>query len=85
MLLAIEYRVDDFAGWKAIFDKDPMGRGEHGVISHVIYRDSDDDEHVMLSLEFASSEEARMFLSTLQPVWRVSGATQAWILQKAEP
>jgi hypothetical protein len=30
-MLLIEYRVADFAGWKAVFDQDPMGRKPHGV------------------------------------------------------
>jgi hypothetical protein len=38
----------------------------------------------MLSLEFPSAKEAKSFLDVLQPVWDVSGAGQAWVLQEAE-
>jgi hypothetical protein len=83
-ILMIEYRVADFAGWKAVFDQDPMGRGSHGVSRHWIYQDCDDPNHLMLSMEFASAEEARAFRNAMQPVWEVSGAGQAWTLREAE-
>jgi len=38
----------------------------------------------MLSLEFPSTDQAKTFLNLLQPVWEVSGAGQAWVLQEAE-
>jgi hypothetical protein len=82
-ILMIEYRVDDFREWKAVFDQDPMGRNRHGVVRHWIYQDSDDANHLMLSLEFPSAEQAKIFRDTLQPVWEVSGAMQAWVLQEA--
>ena len=38
----------------------------------------------MLSLEFPSADHAKTFLTLLQPVWDVSGAQRAWVLQEAE-
>ena len=29
-VLQIEYDVSDFGGWKAVFDRDPLGRATHG-------------------------------------------------------
>jgi hypothetical protein len=84
MLLLIDYRVADFAGWKAAFDQDPMGRKPHGVTRHWLYRDAEDPGHLMLGLEFSSAEQAKAFRNALAPVWAVSGAGQAWILQQAE-
>jgi hypothetical protein len=83
-ILLIEYRVADYQEWKAVFDQDPMGRRSHGVTRHWIYLDTGDPNHLMLSLEFPSAEEATAFRNTLQPVWKVSGAGQAWILQMAD-
>lgn len=83
-ILLIEYRVAEFAGWRAVFDRDPMGRKQHGVTHHWIYQSSDDTNHVMLSLQFPSAEQARSFRQALQPVWDASGAQQAWILREAE-
>jgi hypothetical protein len=38
----------------------------------------------VVSLEFSSGEAADTFRKALQPVWDVSGAGQAWVLQEAE-
>jgi hypothetical protein len=85
-VLLIDYRVEDFDGWKAVFDQDPLGRRSHGVTHHRLYRDADDPEHLLLSLEFPSADQARRFrdLPALQAVWEVSGAGQAWVLGEAE-
>jgi heme-degrading monooxygenase HmoA len=85
-VLMIEYQVPDFASWKQIFDRDPMGRKPHGVTRHWIYQDADDPNHVMLSMEFGSAEDARRFLNepAFQQVWDRSGARQAWVLEEAE-
>jgi hypothetical protein len=83
-ILLIEYRVTDFDQWKAFFDQDPMGRSGHGVTSQHVYRDAGDPDHVMLSLEFRSAGPAEAFRRVLQPVWEVSGARQAWVLEEVE-
>jgi hypothetical protein len=79
----IEYRVEDVVGWRAIFDQDPVGREQHGVIRHCIYQDSKDPNPIMPSLELPSAEEAKTFRKALEPVWAVSGAGQAWVLEQA--
>jgi hypothetical protein len=83
-MLLIDYRVTDVAGWKAVFDQDPMGRKSHGVTRHRLYRDAEDPNHLLLSLEFPSTDQAKRFRNLLQPVWEVSGAGQAWVLQETE-
>jgi hypothetical protein len=82
-ILLIEYRAEDVVGWRAIFDQDPMGRTQHGVIRHWIYQDCEDPNHIMLSLEFPSVDEAKRFRKALESVWEVSGAGQAWVLEQA--
>jgi hypothetical protein len=83
-ILLIEYRVTDVAEWTAVFDQDPMGRKAAWVSHHWIYQDCDDPNHLMLSLEFPSAEKAKTFCNVLQPVWDMSGAGQAWVLQESE-
>jgi hypothetical protein len=65
-ILLVEYRTPDFEGWKEVFDRDPMDRQGSGVTRHWIYRDADDPNHVILSLEFASAQAARTFLDLLE-------------------
>jgi hypothetical protein len=82
-MLLIDYRVQDVVGWRAIFDQDPMGRARHGVTRHWLYQDCEDPNHIMVSLEFPSAQQAKRFRKALQPVWEVSGARQAWVLEQA--
>ena len=83
-ILLVEYRVDDFGEWKAVFDADPMDRAAHGVTRHWIDRDPDDPNHHMLGMELATPEQARAFRDALAPVWDMSGAGQSWILEPDE-
>jgi hypothetical protein len=75
-ILLIEYRTPDFGGWKEMVDRDPMDREGHGVTRHWLYQDADDPTHIMLSLEFPSTDKARVFLSALAPVRDVSGVVR---------
>ena len=59
-ILLIDYRVQDVVGWRAIFDQDPVGRAQHGVTRHWIYQDCEDPNHLMVSLEFPSAEQAKV-------------------------
>jgi hypothetical protein len=54
------------------------------VTRHWLYRDVDDPNHLMLSLEFPSTDQATTFLDVLRPVWDVSGAQRAWVLQETD-
>jgi uncharacterized protein YciI len=83
-ILLVEYRVEDFGSWKAVFDSDPMDRAAHGVTKHWIHRDPDDPNHYMVGMEFATHEQAQAFREALAPVWEMSGAGQAWILEPTE-
>jgi uncharacterized protein len=83
-ILMIEYDVEDFNPWKAVFDSDPLDRTSYGVVKHWIYRDPDDPNHHMLGMEFATAQQAKEFRAALAPMWEVSGAGQAWILEQVE-
>jgi hypothetical protein len=79
----------DFEAWKRAFDSDPVGRAEHGVTRHWIYR-SPEADYVVIGLEFASLEEANAFKtdldSTLGEVWARMGidGSAARALEEAE-
>ena len=77
-ILMIDYHVEDFNRWKAVFDSDPMDRTSHGVVKHWIYRDPDDPNHHVLGMEFVGAGQAKAFREALAPMWKVSGAGQAW-------
>ena len=83
-ILMIDYQVEDFNRWKAVFDSDPMDRTSHGVVKHWIYRDPDDPNHHVLGMEFVAAEQTKAFREALAPMWEVSGAGQAWILEQSE-
>ena len=83
-ILMIEYRVEDFNRWKSVFDSDPMDRTSRGVVKHWIYRDPDDPNHHVLGMEFVGTEQTKAFRQALAPMWEVSGAGQAWILEQVE-
>jgi uncharacterized protein len=83
-ILLIDYRVETFADWKAVFDADPMDRAAHGVDRYWIHRDPDDPSHHLLGMAFATLQQARAFREAMAPVWDVSGAAQYWILQETD-
>ena len=83
-ILMIDYHVEDFNRWKTVFDSDPLDRASHGVVMHWIYRDPDEPHSHVLAMEFATAEEAKEFRQVLAPIWEVSGAGQARILEQVE-
>ena len=79
----------DFDAWKRAFDADPVGRGEHGVQRHWIYRSRDAD-YVVVGLEFVSLDQATAFKddldSALGDVWAKMGVdgSAARLLEEVE-
>lgn len=71
-VLVIQHPVRDFQAWKRAFDSDPAGRAKNGVTRHAIYRPRDDPNYVIVSLEFASREQAQRFLDlpSLRQAWK---------------
>jgi hypothetical protein len=73
-VLRIEHRVRDYQGWKQVFDSDPVGREQAGVLSYRVLRPVDDPEYVMIDLEFEREEQAAGLLASLRTIWsRVEG------------
>ena len=73
-ILRIEHPVNDFDGWKKAFDSDPVGRETLGVRYYRILRPIDDDNYVMIDLEFDTVNQAEDLLAAMRVVWgRVEG------------
>ena len=69
-VLRIEHPVPDFDGWKAAFDRDPVGRQRSGVRRYRVLRSIDDPNYVLIDLEFDSKGEAEALLAATREVWR---------------
>jgi hypothetical protein len=75
IVLHIEHKVANFAGWKQAFDNDPVGRERLKVRRYRILRAVDDPNFVVIELEFDSVSDAEALLAAMQAVWgRVQGS-----------
>lgn len=73
-LLRIEHPVRDYDGWKEVFDSDPAGREQSGVLRYRVLRPVDDPLYVLVDLEFEREEQAAALLAALRRIWgRVEG------------
>ncbi len=70
IILQIEHRVPDYDSWKKVFDNDPMGRKQSGVIRYKLFRQTDDPNNVVGELEMNSLDEAKKLLARLQQLWK---------------
>lgn len=76
--LRIEHTVRDFRMWRQAFDKDVLHRGTSGVRSYKISRPLNENNHVLLDLDFDTQEAAERFLSRLQTdLWKGDLISQA--------
>jgi hypothetical protein len=64
-IMLIHFEVDDFDGWKRLFDEDPAGRAESGAVSHTVSRAVDDREEAFIRVEFPSADQAKAFRERL--------------------
>ena len=88
-ILRIEHPVPNYAGWKAAFDSDPVGRERLGVRRYRVSTLADDPNYVMIDLEFDSKAEADALLAAMREVWkqvdgRVMSNPQARIVELVE-
>ena len=70
IVLQIEHHVPDYEGWKKVFDSDPMGRKQSGVIQYKIFRQTDNPNYVVVELQMNSLDEAKNLLARLQQLWK---------------
>lgn len=68
-ILRIEHAISDFDGWKNGFDSDPAGRTHFGARRYQIMRPIDNENYVMVDLEFESVSQAEALLVTLREIW----------------
>ena len=77
-VLQIEHPIRDFETWKAAFDRSSDKRRHSGVRRHQIFQPADDENYVVLDLEFESEGEAEAYLEWLQrEVWSSREASPA--------
>ena len=57
----VRHRVDDFDGWKKVYDGFAPIQAEHGVRAHQVLRSIDDPNDVIVTHAFDSGEAAREF------------------------
>ncbi len=69
------HTVSEYAEWKRLFDRDPLGREASGVRRLSIERPLDDEHTVIGELEFDSLGEAETFAGRLQEVWKGLGSS----------
>lgn len=69
VILRIEHKISNFEGWKNAFDSDPINRKKSGVKRYHIYRPNDDDNFVIIDLEFENLDDALKTRRALQDLW----------------
>ena len=68
--LHVELDVRSYDLWREAFGRDAGGRAKSGVRRYRIFRPVDDEDHVMLDLDFDSAQQADGFLTILKnDVW----------------
>ncbi|MET1088258.1 MAG: hypothetical protein ABWY04_14255 [Arthrobacter sp.] len=66
----ISYPVRDYGAFKKVFDSDPAGRAASGARSVRLLRDTDDQNNVVVHLDFDTKDAASVFLEKLRSqVW----------------
>ena len=59
----VRHRVDDFDGWKKVYDGFAPIQAEHGVRGHQVLRSIEDPNDVIVTHAFDSGEAAREFFA----------------------
>jgi hypothetical protein len=70
LTVQIEHPIRDYAAWRAAFDRDPARREASGVRRYRVYRPVDDDQYVIVELDFDHREAAEGFLETMRGIWK---------------
>ena len=56
--MLMQFEVDDFDQWKAMFDSDPVGR-KSVAKGHQIFRGVENPNQVFVATEYASADDAK--------------------------
>ena len=74
-ILQIEHPVPNYNGWRKAFENDPIDRKGSGVTHYRISRKTDDENYVLVDLEFDTLNEAEACHAKLRNLWsRVEGS-----------
>ena len=76
-ILRIEHPTQNFATWKAAFDRDPANRSKAGVQRYSIHQPVDNPNYVLIDLEFETVNQAELLLATMKQVWSSGAAGPA--------
>ena len=60
--LLVDHDVADYAAWRAVYDSADDARTQNGVISHRVYQDAANPNHVVVEHKFADAAAADAFL-----------------------
>jgi hypothetical protein len=76
--LHIEHPITDLETWHAAFDRFADARAAAGVTHQRIWQPADDQQYIVLDLDFDTSEHAASFLHFLRSrVWATPGNAPA--------
>ena len=64
-IMVINFEVDDYDRWKAMFDEDPAGRRESGATGYIVSRAVDNPNEGFVRVEFPSVDQAKAFREKL--------------------
>ena len=67
--LQIEHKILNFDGWKKAFESDPINRKKSGLRGYKIYRPINDQNYVIIDLEFDNLKDAEDTLDALRNLW----------------
>jgi ribose 5-phosphate isomerase len=67
--LRIEHKIASYDSWKKAFDSDPINRKQSGVKRYRIYRPVDNDEFVIIDLDFDNLEQAQATQTALHKMF----------------
>ncbi len=68
--LHIEHAISDFTVWQQAFERFHSARQDAGVRSHQVRRPVDDEQYVVIDLDFDTVEQAERFRTFLhENVW----------------
>jgi hypothetical protein len=64
-IMVMNFEVDDFDTWKAMFDDDPVGRQAAGATGHVVSRGVENPNEGFVRVEFPTVDQAKAFRERL--------------------
>lgn len=83
--VTIQYRVEDFDAWKAVFDGNRQGRIDHGFVAHHINRAEADPNQLTIYLAAGDVDQAKAYAESdelkalMQTAGVVSAPQRTWL------